>query len=229
MSNSNGVDQNTTVWDLSDFNEDRMIKKNPNTNLFWNSIEPSSIVKSTPRTDSNWNWNNEGSDTMQIDERHSKWRFMERTEKMIKSIVDRDSVWDWNGANENTLEERDMINDADSSWKWAPASLEEWDMINDTVSSWKWTPAPLDAIEFRKDMHLMEHTEVVDGVVRRYFTICYLPIISPEMSKMMQELREKFDLPPGIDTRPVFRKGGIGYWESWNELDSLNSQLAESH
>jgi len=40
-----------------------------------------------------------------------------------------------------------------------------------------------------------------------------LPHVSQEQRAILEELREKFDLPPSVDERPVFRNGGIGYWE----------------
>jgi len=34
---------------------------------------------------------------------------------------------------------------------------------------------------------------------------------SDRQRRLSQELHEKFVIPPMIDDRPVFRKGGIGY------------------
>jgi len=48
-----------------------------------------------------------------------------------------------------------------------------------------------------------------------------LPTISDEQRVLLQELRQKFDMPPMVDQRPVFRKGGVGYWEGWNMVKEL--------
>jgi len=46
-----------------------------------------------------------------------------------------------------------------------------------------------------------------------------LPSVSAERRVLLQELREKFDIPPMVDERPVFKNGGVGYWEGWNTLN----------
>jgi len=39
---------------------------------------------------------------------------------------------------------------------------------------------------------------------------------------IFDEMNEKFDLPPMVDERPIFKKGGIGYWNGWNAVQELD-------
>jgi hypothetical protein len=46
-----------------------------------------------------------------------------------------------------------------------------------------------------------------------------LPVISEERLQLLQELHDFFDSPPKADSKHViFRKGGVGYWDSWNSI-----------
>jgi len=47
------------------------------------------------------------------------------------------------------------------------------------------------------------------------------PAVSEELRLLLQELHEKFDMPPMVDERPIFKKGGVGYWEAWNAVEHL--------
>ena len=35
------------------------------------------------------------------------------------------------------------------------------------------------------------------------------------------ELNEKFDLPPNKSKIKVFKKGGINYWNTWDEINRI--------
>jgi hypothetical protein len=45
-------------------------------------------------------------------------------------------------------------------------------------------------------------------------------------SDIKYELIEKWGIPPGVDSRPIFKKGGIHYWETWNELLCLKKEFS---
>jgi len=41
--------------------------------------------------------------------------------------------------------------------------------------------------------------------------------VSPQQRLLLNELHHVFDMPPDQPgVKPVFRKGGTGYWESWD-------------
>jgi len=48
-----------------------------------------------------------------------------------------------------------------------------------------------------------------------------LPKVSKKQRLLLQELHDKFDMPPMVDEMPVFRKGGVGYWEGWKAIEEI--------
>jgi hypothetical protein len=43
----------------------------------------------------------------------------------------------------------------------------------------------------------------------------------PQPKEIIEELQEKFDIPPNVDKRPVFSKGGSWFWENWREMQAM--------
>ena len=43
--------------------------------------------------------------------------------------------------------------------------------------------------------------------------------------RMLEELDNMFHIPPGLDPRPVFAKGGRFYFESWREVQAVMQSL----
>ncbi len=41
--------------------------------------------------------------------------------------------------------------------------------------------------------------------------------------QLKEELIEKSSIPPNIHSLPIFKKGGVFYWETWNEINEMNS------
>lgn len=39
-----------------------------------------------------------------------------------------------------------------------------------------------------------------------------------EWQNILKEIKEMSDIPPGVDKRHIFRNGGFGFHESWNEI-----------
>jgi len=48
--------------------------------------------------------------------------------------------------------------------------------------------------------------------------------VSQKQRALLRELHEKFDMPPMVDERAVFRKSGFGYWEGWNIVKELGNE-----
>lgn len=47
-------------------------------------------------------------------------------------------------------------------------------------------------------------------------------LIPEQRKELINELYEKWGIPPELDSRPIFKKGGIHYWDSWNSIQQLN-------
>ena len=48
-----------------------------------------------------------------------------------------------------------------------------------------------------------------------------LPKVSPQQKLLLEELHHVFDIPPEQpNVKPVFQKGGHGFWESWSCLQN---------
>lgn len=50
-----------------------------------------------------------------------------------------------------------------------------------------------------------------------YYFKAKIPI-SKEQFALLEEMKYYFDIPPNQSNLPIFKKGGFGYWESWNEI-----------
>jgi hypothetical protein len=48
-----------------------------------------------------------------------------------------------------------------------------------------------------------------------------LPKVSNQREQLINELYEKWGIPPNVDFRPIFKKGGIHFWESWNSITCI--------
>ena len=35
-------------------------------------------------------------------------------------------------------------------------------------------------------------------------------------------------IPPNIDSRPVFKRGGVDYWKNWENISNLNFEIVEN-
>src|SRR6478609_6886695 len=53
-----------------------------------------------------------------------------------------------------------------------------------------------------------------------------LPKVSPEQRRLLNELHHVFDMPPDQpDVKPIFRKGGVGYWDGWEACSEIGHQI----
>ena len=55
----------------------------------------------------------------------------------------------------------------------------------------------------------------------RNILINLLPKVSEQQKEIIYELIEKWGIPPNQDPRPIFKKGGIHYWETFNKIECL--------
>jgi len=117
-------------------------------------------------------------------------------------------VWDWYSISRNPILTMEYVdNHPDRPWNW--------DAISEN---------PNLTMEY-----VQHHPEIPwnwYGIGRNLFSLHpavrkRLPNISEEQRALLWELHEKFDVPPMVDSRPVFRNGGKGYWEGWTTVKEL--------
>ena len=115
-----------------------------------------------------------------------------------------DKPWNWKGISRNPNVTMDMIErHPDKPWHWDYVSLNPnltMEMIErhpDKPWDW-WYSISSNQFGHRRPL---------------------LPKPSKEMVELVKELHHVFDSPP-IEghLKAIFRKGGFGYWETWNEI-----------
>ena len=48
-----------------------------------------------------------------------------------------------------------------------------------------------------------------------------LPQITDQQRAILDELHMVFDMPLDISTKPIFKKGGFGFWEGWEDCKGV--------
>lgn len=57
---------------------------------------------------------------------------------------------------------------------------------------------------------------------RIYYCQSMYKLQKKKHQELLEELYEKFGIPPNVDKRPIFSKGGVWFWEDWEEIQELN-------
>jgi len=55
----------------------------------------------------------------------------------------------------------------------------------------------------------------------------YSNIFRSKYENVLYELDEIQSIPPNVDSRPLFSKGGSNYWNGWEEISSLNQIICK--
>ena len=129
------------------------------------------------------------------------------TMEMIKKHPDK--PWNWKRISQNPNVTMEMIEKhPDQPWDWTCISMNPnltIEMIESNLDRIDWYKLSMN--KFDKHPHLQRRRRKPSKAWRQ----------------VLDELDQVFDAPPLKDhPKPVFRKGGAGFWESWKELNLTN-------
>jgi hypothetical protein len=145
-----------------------------------------------------------------------EWKHMSWNPNLTMEMIDKhpDKQWDWHGISCKLNMTMELIEkNLDKPWDWKYISWNPnltMEMIERHPEKlWRWESVSINEFDF--------HAELKRG--RK------IPVISKEQREILNELAHVFDMPPNCSTVPVFRKGGYGFHESWENIESRMSRI----
>lgn len=163
-------------------------------------------------------------------------------EDFIKKYINKN--WNWEMLSKNTNIRFDFIfENLDKSWNWGNLSRSPY--INEEVIergeklgiTWIWDC-----------WGLSNNPNVTTRLVKKYLNKNWdwkclssnlfkldnryrppIPVVSESRKKLLEEMREYFSIPPHVDKRSIFNRGGVLFLEDWDMIKRLNLQYNKNN